>query len=203
MSSAKAGSWFLSIASALALVAGAFCVPSSAAPHGTSALDPNMGPSWYSDPIERDADAAFARKLTREDAIQRVLTHEGGFSNHASDPGGATRYGITARTARTHGYRGPMNSLPMSEAVRIYRMLWDESGAAQLEGRELAISAFDAYIAHGPRATRWYATLSGDDGCISINRKRLSVYRGSANWGTFGRGWSKRVTYNLTQCNAA
>jgi lysozyme family protein len=33
-----------------------------------------------------------------ERALQRVLAHEGGFSNHPKDPGGATMKGVTQAT---------------------------------------------------------------------------------------------------------
>lgn len=56
-----------------------------------------------------------------DSAINRVLAVEGGFSNHRSDPGGKTRFGITEAVARRHGYGGPMRSLPIEAARDIYR----------------------------------------------------------------------------------
>jgi lysozyme family protein len=32
---------------------------------------------------------------TYDDALRRLLVHEGGYSNHPSDPGGSTNFGIT------------------------------------------------------------------------------------------------------------
>ena len=39
-------------------------------------------------------------------AFDLLITHEGGFSNHPDDPGGATMYGVTEAVARANGYTG-------------------------------------------------------------------------------------------------
>src|ERR1700752_5273848 len=39
---------------------------------------------------------------TYDDALRRLLVHEGGYSNHPSDPGGPTTWGITLRDARAY-----------------------------------------------------------------------------------------------------
>ena len=33
-----------------------------------------------------------------DEALRRVLVHEGGYSNHPSDPGGPTNWGITIQS---------------------------------------------------------------------------------------------------------
>jgi lysozyme family protein len=55
------------------------------------------------------------------EAISRVLKSEGGYSNHPSDPGGETMYGITVAVARANGYTGAMRTMPLDEAKRIYK----------------------------------------------------------------------------------
>jgi lysozyme family protein len=52
--------------------------------------------------------------------IDGILAREGGFVDHPSDPGGATRFGITQNVARAAGYHGSMRSLPESIARDIY-----------------------------------------------------------------------------------
>lgn len=54
------------------------------------------------------------------DLIDRLIGREGGYSNHPSDAGGETMWGITAAIARTHGWTGPMAELPRALAVEIY-----------------------------------------------------------------------------------
>ena len=56
--------------------------------------------------------------------IDDLMDREGGFTNHAADRGGPTRYGITEAVARAHGYCGAMALLPRDEAAAIYRRLY-------------------------------------------------------------------------------
>lgn len=49
-----------------------------------------------------------------------VFALEKGYVNHPSDPGGETNHGITVGVAKSHGYQGPMISLPKEMAADIY-----------------------------------------------------------------------------------
>ena len=53
--------------------------------------------------------------------IDELIEREGGYVDHANDKGGATKYGITEKVARLHGWDGSMKHLPLSLAVQIYR----------------------------------------------------------------------------------
>lgn len=59
--------------------------------------------------------------MSIETLIDNVIGREGGYSNHPSDKGGPTMWGITERVARKHGYKGDMRALPRTTAVAIYR----------------------------------------------------------------------------------
>lgn len=52
--------------------------------------------------------------------IDELIEREGGYVNHPEDKGGPTKYGITEKTARAHGYSGQMLDLPRDIAERIY-----------------------------------------------------------------------------------
>ena len=39
---------------------------------------------------------------TYDEAVRRLLVHEGGYSNHPSDPGGPTNFGITIADYRRY-----------------------------------------------------------------------------------------------------
>ena len=86
-------------------------------------------------------------------ALQFTLKWEGGYVDDPADPGGATRYGITEKVARRHGYKGSMKALPLEVAERIYREdYWDAVKLDEVaETRPLfAITIFDAAVNHGP-----------------------------------------------------
>lgn len=59
--------------------------------------------------------------MSFNEAFNRVILIEGGYANDPLDSGGETKYGITARTARAHGYTGLMRDLTEAEARRIYK----------------------------------------------------------------------------------
>lgn len=56
-----------------------------------------------------------------DELIENTIGKEGAYSNHPSDRGGPTRWGIIEHTARKHGYSGDMKLLPRATAVVIYR----------------------------------------------------------------------------------
>ncbi|MGA0610087.1 glycoside hydrolase family 108 protein [Caldimonas sp. KR1-144] len=55
-------------------------------------------------------------------AFDHTLGLEKGYSNHPSDAGGATKYGVTEKTARAFGYTGDMKELPLETAQQIYKL---------------------------------------------------------------------------------
>ena len=82
-----------------------------------------------------------------------VLSHEGGYRNRPSDPGGATKYGISARSY-------PQLDIPRltrDEAISIYkRDWWDAYGYARIGNRLLRVKVFDLAVNIGPgRAHRF------------------------------------------------
>lgn len=59
-------------------------------------------------------------------AWERTVLIEGDFSDDPNDRGGQTRYGITERVARAHGYTGEMAQLPIELACQIGKaQYWD------------------------------------------------------------------------------
>ncbi|QIG80002.1 glycoside hydrolase family 108 protein [Stakelama tenebrarum] len=59
--------------------------------------------------------------MSIESMIEATIGKEGRYSDHPSDRGGKTMWGIIERVARKHGYRGDMRELPRDTAVAIYR----------------------------------------------------------------------------------
>ena len=147
-------------------------------------------------------------------AFAKLLGHEGDFSDHPADPGGATRFGITEAVARTAGYRGDMRELPLDLAKRIYRHeYWDAVRADELPAG-IRLVMFDAAVNSGVgQAIRWLQRAVGaaDDGVLgprtlaavgalsadSVRMKllaqRLRFMAGLPNWPAFSRGWARRI----------
>jgi lysozyme family protein len=89
-----------------------------------------------------------------DDAFRDLILVEGGYANDPRDRGGETRYGITAAVARAHGYAGPMSTLPLDEARRIYRAAyWDAPGleAVAAAAPSVALELFDTAVNMGVR----------------------------------------------------
>ena len=149
-----------------------------------------------------------------DQAFDILLRHEGGFSDHPSDPGGKTRFGITEAVAREVGYRGDMRELPLDLAKRIYKdRYWDAVRADELP-EAVRYTVFDAAVNSGPRqAIRWLQRAVGvrDDGVIGpitlsavratdpqallrrILSARLRFMTDLPTWPAFGRGWARRI----------
>jgi lysozyme family protein len=147
-------------------------------------------------------------------AFELLLKHEGGFSDHAADPGGRTRYGITEAVARQAGYSGDMRQLPLDLAKRIYRdRYWNAVRADELP-QGIRHTVFDAAVNSGPRqAVLWLQRAVGvaDDGILGpktlaaahalnadalrskLLAQRLRFMAGLPNWPAFSRGWSRRI----------
>ena len=148
-------------------------------------------------------------------AFEKLLGHEGGYSDHRDDPGGKTRYGITEAVAREVGYRGDMRELPLDLAQRIYKdRYWDAVQAEHLPA-DIRYAVFDAAVNSGvAQAAKWLQRACGvkDDGVIGpitiraanalhpegLKRKmlaqRLRFMATLANWPAFGRGWANRIS---------
>jgi lysozyme family protein len=149
-----------------------------------------------------------------EVAFEKLLKHEGGYSDHAADPGGKTRYGITEAVAREVGYKGDMRDLPLDLAKRIYKdKYWDTVQAENLPA-DVRYPLFDAAVNSGPaQAAKWLQRACGvrDDGVIGpqtiraanalhpegLKRKmlaqRLRFMASLSNWPAFSRGWANRI----------
>lgn len=153
-------------------------------------------------------------------AFDRLLGHEGGFVDHPKDPGGATRYGITQRVARANGYGGDMRNFPLSEAKRIARKdYWDAVRADDMPDA-VRFDLFDAaYNSGSKQAIKWLQRAAGasDDGIIGpktiaavrmadpnllskrFNGHRLRFMTDLKTWGSFGKGWARRIADNLLE----
>jgi lysozyme family protein len=153
-----------------------------------------------------------------DEALARLLVHEGGYSNHPSDPGGPTNFGITLRDARAWWKKdataADVRNLPLAVAKSIYRTkYWAALRCDELPaGVDYAV--FDYGVNSGiGRAAKVLQRLLGlpDDGIVgprtlvsaacadagrlidAICDERLAFLQGLKTWPVFGNGWGRRV----------
>ena len=115
--------------------------------------------------------------MTFEDILAHTLKVEGGFVNHKNDKGGATAWGVTEGAARSYGYKGRMQDLPLSVAAEIYRKVyWNGPKFNEIGKISMPIAAelFDTYVnmgkgnvaeLEGPEfwLQRWLNALNNED----------------------------------------
>jgi lysozyme family protein len=136
-------------------------------------------------------------------ALPLILKHEGGWSNHPADPGGATMRGVTQATydhwrAKWGKPSQSVRNISDAELSAIYKAgYWDQVGGDTLwAGVDYA--AFDAAVNSGPgRARQWLSkALGSSDHSETVKRlcaQRRGFVRGLRTWSTFGKGWSSRI----------
>ena len=155
---------------------------------------------------------------TYDEALARVLAHEGGYVNHPSDPGGPTNHGITLAEYAAFKARkmtaADVRAMPLADAKAIYRAkYW-----AKLRGDDLPAgldyAVFDYGVNSGTsRAAKVLQRLCGlaDDGRLidaviaavgkrkaddligALCDERLAFLKRLKTWPTFGAGWGRRV----------
>lgn len=153
-----------------------------------------------------------------DQAFERLIGHEGGYTNNPDDPGGETMYGVTLRTARASGYTGSMRALTREQAKAIYREAYWGRARADEYDPAIGFQLFDAAVNHGiGNAIRFLQRAAGvlDDGVVGpatvaairsmsvtdvlarFNAERLDFYTRLSTWPSFGKGWARRVAENL------
>lgn len=150
--------------------------------------------------------------------LPEILKREGGWSDHPADPGGATNYGITLRTFSAFRgeqmSKGDLMAISQDEVAAIYRANYWNAVKGDLLPPGVDLALFDFAVNSGPgRAIRELQAVLGvtADGMIgpktldAIKRagpvtvivdlcdKRMAFLRSLPTWGTFGKGWTRRV----------
>lgn len=153
-------------------------------------------------------------------SFEKLLQHEGGYSDNKYDSGGKTMFGITEQVARVNGYQGQMKELPLSVAKSIYKkQYWDAVRANEMP-QKLRYGLFDAAVNSGPsQAVKWLQQALNlvPDGVVGIktlfeaNKSdssevllkmlgyRLEFMANLKVWPNFGKGWARRVATILKE----
>lgn len=151
--------------------------------------------------------------------LERTLVHEGKWSDHPNDPGGATMYGVIQRVY--DGYRRrkgqPTQTVRLisgEELQDIYQtQYWNAIRGDDLP-RGVDLAVFDGAVNSGPgQSAKWLqralgVQADGDIGGATLKaahevnpvalvaalcEQRMSFLRSLRHWSTFGKGWTNRV----------
>jgi lysozyme family protein len=154
-----------------------------------------------------------------DEALRRLLVHEGGYSNHPSDPGGPTNWGITIHDYRKYvkpnATAADVRGMPVEVAKRIYRSkYWNAMRCDELPaGVDYAVFDYgvNSGIGRAGKVLRRLVGLAGNSGAVTdeviaavrrrqprplveaICDERLAFLRRLRTWPVFGNGWGRRV----------
>ena len=157
-----------------------------------------------------------------ESSLKHLLAHEGGWSDHPADPGGATMKGVTLQVFREfkrnpHITKEELRNISDEDLATIYKKrYWDAVRADELvSGFDYAV--FDCAVNSGPgRAIKIIQACVGttpDGGFGSVTmaavaqfqgdvaktlvkeycEKRLDFLKSLKTFEVFGKGWERRV----------
>jgi lysozyme family protein len=172
----------------------------------------------------RAARSVFLLELTMardnfEEALRRLLAHEGGYTNHPSDPGGPTKFGITIADYRKYvksdATATDVKAMSVADARKIYRArYWDAQRCDDLPaGVDYAVFDYgvNSGIGRSGKVLRRLLRLPDtthevSDQVIAAARsrnatalaaaicdERLRFLKSLKTWPVFGKGWGRRV----------
>lgn len=153
-------------------------------------------------------------------AIQTTLVAEGILSDHPSDRGGLTKYGITQTSWHAYWTRKVSSTNPLPQSVRditrdqainfYYSEYWIAPGLNKLPA-EISPAVFDFGVNSGmSRAVRYYALLKiqGHETAVQLRRKRndyvamrgrflMNICQRDHSQIAFVEGWFNRIIGQL------
>lgn len=139
---------------------------------------------------------AIANSGSNFDRVIKIIERvEGGWSNHPSDRGGATKYGITAATASRHGLN--VSSLTREQAREIYRKdYWIPSGASSAQW-PLNLAIMNSYVNSGKK---WQIAGSTPlEQAINYINQQNNYYHqiisNNPSQRVFANGWFRRTKF--------
>jgi len=152
-------------------------------------------------------------------AMDHLLKSEGGFVNPPADPGGMTNFGVTQRVWEAWvGHpvtEKEMRALTPTIIGPMYKAKYWDKVAGDLLPAGVDYTVFDAAVNSGPgQAAKWLQRIVGveADGKIGphtlaelgrmdakdvvskFRDYRLIFLKDLSTFGTFGKGWTRRVT---------
>lgn len=151
-----------------------------------------------------------------DQAFERLIGHEGGYTPGNGDPGGETKFGISHRSYPGEDIKG----MTLDRAKTIYaRDFWGPAGCdvvpdaakfqvfdtavnsgvhAAIEIMQKAIGATPDGIL-GPLTLQTLQSMPAPRFIARYNAQRLAFMAGLTNWPRFSRGWALRIADNLME----
>ncbi len=156
---------------------------------------------------------------TYDEALRRLLAHEGGYTNHPSDPGGPTNFGITIvdyrKYVKPNATAADVRTMKLAEAKAIYRAKYWAAQRCDDLPPGVDDSVFDygvnSGIGRSGKVLRRVVGLPDNTSVvnvevlnavakrdakaivIAINDERLRFLKSLKTWPVFGPGWGRRV----------
>ena len=156
---------------------------------------------------------------TYDEALRRLLVHEGGYTNHPSDPGGPTNFGITIydyrRYVKPNATAADIRAMRLNDAKAIYRAKYWNSQRCDVLPAGVDYSVFDYGVNSGvgrsgkvlrrvvglpdntsvvtDEVLRAVAKRDPKAVIVAINDERLAFLKRLKTWPVFGQGWGARV----------
>lgn len=165
--------------------------------------------------------------LTYDQAFERVIGHEGGYTDDPRDRGNwtsgvigkgelkGTNFGISAMTYPNLDIK----NITLQQAKDIYKVdFWNRVHGEELHNA-VAYQLFDAAINHGvgnairllqralgvaddgrvgPVTLTAAKTIDTNDLLLKFNAQRIHFYTRISTFNTYGRGWMRRIADNLS-----
>ena len=147
-----------------------------------------------------------------DQAFDRLMAHEGGYTNNPADPGGETNWGISKRSYPNVDIK----NLTRDQAAAIYlRDFWQPLGDAPPavkfqafdfavnSGIQTAVRKLQAAIGvaddghWGPLSAAKLASMDVNDVLLRYVAQRLRFWVKCSAWPTMGAGWVNRAAGNL------
>lgn len=159
-------------------------------------------------------------KINFDESLNRLLAHEGGYTNHPADPGGPTNWGITIKDAQMYWKAGAtaadVRAMPLAVAKAIYKSkYWNAMACDQLpSGVDYAIFdyAVNSGLGRAGKVLRRVLkmadnTSAATPGVVAVAQagnagqlvrdicdERLRFLKSLSTWPVFGVGWGRRVS---------
>lgn len=148
-----------------------------------------------------------------DQAFDRLMGNEGGYSLNPRDPGGETNWGISKRSYPDVDIKGltrdgakaiylrdfwaPLKTLT-SQAVLFQAFDFAVNSGIQTAIRKLQNAANAADDGHwGPKSAAAANAMDENDLLMRYLARRLRFMTSLTNWPDFSRGWANRIAANL------